>query len=504
MSQQSNPSTHPGFLGLSLTEAYVLGSDGKLWLENAPWGNPPPSRQQVGGSGLAAFCPVIGTNQVLVLSTNGTLQLNTLGQSPNGPQVDGNVAAFDGNVTLNVQQAYVLGADGNLWLENGPWGTVPPARQQVDGNVKAFQTIDANYVFVLGTDGKLWLETGPWGTVPPSRIEIGGGNIVAFQALASISGGKVFVLGGDGTLWLNTVGGGATGQQVGGGNIAAFQVAPGSTNQVYVLSTDGTMWLNTVGEGATAPQIDSNVVSFHAYDVDHVYVLGSNGNLWLEQGPWKNVPPSRQLVDGDVMPPRVPLSVTNLQMQYQLMTNWCWIAVATSITLFYNPSSSWTQCSLLTAQLQGNTGLNMQGSCCPTSEQLASNSTLSAAVANPYQASALYALENITLGATPTGICNHTGDIGKALTQTGNLNQETGSAASFTDLMNELTAGHPVCLYIDWSGGGSHMIAASGVEIPDLVIVEDPINGRSVLPYQTLATSYQGSGSWIDSFYTQP
>jgi hypothetical protein len=501
MSQQSSPSTHPGFFGQSLNEAFVLGSDGKLWLESAPWGNAPPSRQQV-GNGFVAFSPVIGTNQVLGLAADGTLWLNTVGQASNGPQVDGSVIAFDGNVTLDVQRAYVLGVDGNLWLENGPWGTVPPARQQVDGNVKAFQTIDASHVFVLGTDGKLWLETGPWGTVPPSRMQIGGGNVVAFQALSALQGGKVFVLAGDGTFWLNTVGGGATGQQVGGGNIAAFQVVPGSTTQVYVLSTNGTMWLNTVGEGATAPQIDSNVVAFHAYDTDHVYVLGSDGNLWLEQGPWGSVPPARQLVDNSVMPPGVPLSVTNLQMQYQLMTNWCWIAVATSISLFYNSSSSWTQCSLLTAQLQANNGL--RGSCCPTPAQLFPNPTLSNAMENPYQASALYALENITLNATGAP-CNHSGDIGKALTQTGNLNQETGSAASFTDLMNELTAGHPVCLNIDWSGNsGSHMIAVSGVEIPNLVIVEDPVNGRSVTPYQTLLTSYQGSGSWTDSFYTQP
>jgi hypothetical protein len=36
---------------------------------------------------------------------------------------------------LSPDLAYVLGTDGNLWLETGPWGTVPPSRQQVDGNV---------------------------------------------------------------------------------------------------------------------------------------------------------------------------------------------------------------------------------------------------------------------------------------------------------------------------------------------------------------------------------
>ena len=36
---------------------------------------------------------------------------------------------------LSSTEAYVLGSNGNLWHETGPWGTVPPTRRQVDGNV---------------------------------------------------------------------------------------------------------------------------------------------------------------------------------------------------------------------------------------------------------------------------------------------------------------------------------------------------------------------------------
>jgi hypothetical protein len=507
MSRQSNPSTHPGFLELGLNQAYVLQTNGNLWLENAPWGSAPPSEQPVGEAGIvSAFCPIDGTNQVMTLHTDGTLWLNTLGQGAAGPQIDGNVAAFDGNVTLGVQLAYVLGADGNLWLEQGPWGTVPPKRQPVDGNVKAFQTIDADHVFVLGTNGNLWLETGPWGAVPPSRIEIGPGNIVAFQALGSAPGAAVYVLSANGTLWLNKVGGGAYGSQVGGGNIAAFEVVPGMANQVYVLATDGTMWLNTLGFGPLAPQIDGNVVAFNAVDSDHVYVLDSKGNLWLEQGPWGAVPPFRQLIDDHVWAQPVPLAMTALQMQYQLMSNWCWIAVATSISLFYNPSSPWTQCSLLTAQLLANTGLQMTGSCCPLPEQLESNPALAAALENPYLQASLYALDGLisAFEASPAGICNHTGDVAKALTQTGNMNAETGSAAAFTDLLGELAAGRPVAIGIACSGdNGGHTIAASGVEIPDFVMIQDPANGPTLMTFQTLNT-FGGSGAWVDTFYTKP
>ena len=299
MSRQSSPSSHPGFSGDSLSKAWVLGSNGTLWYELGPWGNVPPPRQQVGAGSVLAFSPIGQTGQALVLGRDGRLWLNTVGQSA-GPEIDGNVAAFDGNVTLGQQLAYVLGKDGSLWLERGPWGTVPPSRQIVDRNVQAFQTVNANQVYVLGDDGNLWLESGPWGVVPPSREKIGGGNIVAFQALASVAGSGVFVLNSSGDLYLNTVGGGTSGPEVGGGDILAFDVAPGSPNQVYVLDRARNVWLNTVGQGRTAPQIDANAVAIQAVDNNHVYVLGANGNLWLEEGPWGAVPPARQLVDGNV------------------------------------------------------------------------------------------------------------------------------------------------------------------------------------------------------------
>ena len=158
MSRQSSPSTHPGFSGDSLSKAWVLGSNGTLWYELGPWGNVPPPRQQVGAGSVLAFSPIGQTGQALVLGRDGRLWLNTVGQSA-GPEIDGNVAAFDGNVTLGQQLAYVLGKDGSLWLERGPWGTVPPSRQIVDRNVQAFQTVNANQVYVLGDDGNLWLES---------------------------------------------------------------------------------------------------------------------------------------------------------------------------------------------------------------------------------------------------------------------------------------------------------------------------------------------------------
>ena len=303
---------------------------------------------------------------------------------------------------------------------------MPPKREQIDGNVQAFQALSDAEIVVLGTDGNLWLEHAPFrppGPVPPKR-----------------------------------------------------------------------------------EQIDGNVQAFQARSDAEIVVLGTDGNLWLEHAPFRPpgpVPPKREQIDGNVMR---SWAQTRLEMQYQLMSNWCWIAVATSISHFYNPASTWTQCSLATAQLQASASLHMQGQCCPDAQLLASTSGLAAALANPYSSNSLYALDSVNsqLAATPTSICNHSGDVGKALTQTGNLyGGETGSTVGMTDLLNELNAGHPVCIYIEWAGGGAHQIAASGVELPNTMIVEDPIFGRSILPYQTVASSYQGNGSWTSTAYTK-
>ena len=80
----------------------------------------------------------------------------------------------------------VLGTDGKLWLEHAPFGNVPPGREQVDANVRAFQgfqsLIGGLTALVLGTEGNLWLEHPPFGNVPPSRQQVDG-NVRAFQGL---------------------------------------------------------------------------------------------------------------------------------------------------------------------------------------------------------------------------------------------------------------------------------------------------------------------------------
>ncbi len=225
------------------------------------------------------------------------------------------------------QQVFVLGGDGNLWLEEGPFGQqIPPFRIPVDGNVDlfaSFSAFNAEEALVCGNDGNLWLEEGSFGTVPlpntsyppgpRSRTQIDG-SVGAYWALDP---GNIFVLGQDGNLWFE-FGFGSTIPAVPpprcqvDGNVQEFQVM--GPQEVFVLGTDGNLWhelgpFNTVplppcngGTSGCRSQVDGNVHTFWAVDSNNVYVIGKDGNLWLEYGTFgSQVPPKRVQVDGDAL-----------------------------------------------------------------------------------------------------------------------------------------------------------------------------------------------------------
>jgi hypothetical protein len=249
---------------------------------------------------LRSFKTVDNYQNIFVLGADGNLWLE---QPPFGTappervQVDSSVSTLQ---ALSDQQVLVLGRDGKLWLEQAPFGKVPPSRVQVDGSVQAFQGVGSQTVLVLGNDGNLWEETGPFGKVPPSRVQVDS-SVGAFSQVAQTS--YVFVLGGDGNLWLEE---GPFGkvpparQQV-DANVACF-AALGVFAFVWVLGTDGNLWLEFSPFGSVPParvQIDSNVLAFQPLDLNDVLVLRKDGTLWLEQGSSSTI--KRTQIDGQVM-----------------------------------------------------------------------------------------------------------------------------------------------------------------------------------------------------------
>lgn len=153
-------------------------------------------------------------------------------------------------------------------------------------------------------------------------------------------------------------------------------------------------------------------------------------------------------------------------MQAQQQTQWCWSAVATSVSHFYDASSTWTQCAPANAELGETT-------CCQDGSSAA---------------------------------CNRSWYLDLALDEVGHLDAWSSGAASFAGVRAEIDGGEPLGVRIGWSGGGGHFLVIEGYldDATDQVAVDDPWYGASDLAYSTLTTSYQGSGSWTHSYRTQP
>ena len=162
----------------------------------------------------------------------------------------------------------------------------------------------------------------------------------------------------------------------------------------------------------------------------------------------------------------IPLTLTiwsGFPMQKQLESNWCWAATSTSVDHWYNPSSTVTQCQVVNAQLSRNDCCNNPGS---------SN-------------------------------CNVYGYLDKALSYLGRLDHMDSSSESYATIVGQVVTMHPLGIRVAWSGGGAHFIAATGHEQGDMVVIDDPIYGTSVVYYTTLFGSYQGSGNWTHSYFTK-
>jgi hypothetical protein len=164
--------------------------------------------------GVQAFTPYFGTTWdsahmgVLALGSSTYSYPLLIENPPFGSLPPSNMTLVDKNVAqfsqFDVNTIWVLGTNGNLWIESAPFGTAPPARVQVDGDVKTFRGPNPDYsVYVLSADANatLWLEFQPFGTtIPPARVQIDS-NIHTLEALSEY---EVYVLDRQGALWLWT------------------------------------------------------------------------------------------------------------------------------------------------------------------------------------------------------------------------------------------------------------------------------------------------------------
>lgn len=158
------------------------------------------------------------------------------------------------------------------------------------------------------------------------------------------------------------------------------------------------------------------------------------------------------------------IAVTSLKIERQLQSEWCWAATSVSVAHYYDANSPWTQCKMVNAQ-------KGRSDCCQHGNSSA---------------------------------CNQPGYLDQALDTCGHLSEWNEGKTSIGSMLSKLGVNNPVGIRVAWGGGGAHFIFAFGAELPNTVLVDDPIYGPSVLPYDTLANDYRGSGSWSHSYYTKP
>jgi hypothetical protein len=156
-------------------------------------------------------------------------------------------------------------------------------------------------------------------------------------------------------------------------------------------------------------------------------------------------------------------------MQQQQQTEWCWAAVSASVSRFFGapagPSGGpWQQCQVVNNEQN-------QTTCCQDGS---------------------------------TAACNVPWYLEKGLSCVGHLaSPPTSGSASFAYVQGEVNGGRPVGVRIGWFGGGGHFVVLKGYDdsgTNQLVDVEDPWYGPSLVDYTAFATSYQGAGSWTDTY----
>jgi hypothetical protein len=166
--------------------------------------------------------------------------------------------------------------------------------------------------------------------------------------------------------------------------------------------------------------------------------------------------------------------IMSFSMQAQLQDDWCWAAVASSVAGFFDDGKiSWPQCMLVNELLK-------QTTCCTDGASIACNQPW-------YLSQALEKTRNI--------VCHHAG------------------AQPIESIREQISAANPIGVLINWTGGGSHFVAVTGVG-PDepsgagktMIAVENsmPNYGFSYIAYESFPVAYGSSGVWAHSYCTQP
>jgi len=162
--------------------------------------------------------------------------------------------------------------------------------------------------------------------------------------------------------------------------------------------------------------------------------------------------------------------ILNVLMQSQLMDEWCWAAVGSTISFYYNSNNS----GLYQADIAGQ-------------------------IINPVCA-------NVDSGnAGDYSQCDLPQDLRTVLQQTKNYAWEIPRAFTMAEITGQLNGGYPICCQINWPGVAvAHYIIVYGLDGSSLLI-GDPAANNYWAEYNFLTTNFGNSGGqWGRTIATQP
>jgi hypothetical protein len=171
--------------------------------------------------------------------------------------------------------------------------------------------------------------------------------------------------------------------------------------------------------------------------------------------------------------PKIQYSWAEVKFEMELQCHqfWCWAAVASSVSKYYDKKSTFEQCTIANIELD-------RTDCCDV----------------PCHQ------DDVDFDRPNT--------LGSPLNEVGCLHSWIRKSEHLRTIDREITKKErPVCLRTVWSDGEAHFVAIVGVDRDNkLLKIADPlIAGNRVLTYAEVETNYPPNhGVWKDTFFTKP
>lgn len=131
--------------------------------------------------------------------------------------------------------------------------------------------------------------------------------------------------------------------------------------------------------------------------------------------------------------------ILDFKIQRQVLSQWCWAAVAASVCDFYDDTSYGSQCLFVSKEIPGNFD------CCQSSQDDGENSA-----------------------------CNRGMNLGDALWDCHHGLKVDADPADFSMVVDELNAEHPVACNVYWKDGTVHALVICGYTDDGVLLIADP------------------------------